>query len=51
MDSFGKNSVCDKCFGTGVVKEKDGTYHTCYDCLEKGRFEQHGKPKDSGIRW
>ncbi len=41
--------VCPKCNGTGIVKDKTGI-HTCYDCLEADRLEQHGKPKDSGIK-
>jgi DnaJ-class molecular chaperone len=46
------SDICPKCHGTGVVKEKDGTIHTCYDCLQRGSrmFEQHGNPKDSGIK-
>jgi len=49
---MGKNNCeCPKCHGTGIVKEKDGTIHTCFDCLQNSdQFEQHGKPKDSGIR-
>ena len=45
-----KKSVCEKCHGTGIVKEKNGSVHTCYDCLNSDRLEQHGKPRDSGIR-
>ena len=45
-----KKDVCEKCNNTGMIKEKNGTVHTCFDCLESGRMEQHGKPKDSGIR-
>jgi ribosomal protein L37AE/L43A len=44
------NYKCPKCNNTGIVKEKDGTIHTCYDCLQKDMFEQHGKPKDTGIK-
>jgi len=41
---------CPKCKGTGVIKEKDGTIHTCWDCLGSGEFDQHSKEvKDSGI--
>ncbi len=44
--------VCRKCNGTGLVKEKNGTIHTCYDCLQMNteKFDQHGRPRDSGIR-
>ena len=41
---------CQKCHGTGIVKEKNGDIHTCFDCLNSDKFEQHGQPKDSGIR-
>jgi len=33
-----------------MIREKDGTVHTCFDCLNADRFEQHGKPKDSRIK-
>lgn len=46
-----KTLECTKCYGTGIIKEKDGTVHTCFDCLINGRFEQHGEPKDTDIRW
>lgn len=45
-----EKNVCEKCHGTGIVKDKDGTVHTCFDCLENDVFEQHGRPKDSGIK-
>ncbi|MBS3085871.1 hypothetical protein J4225_04275 [Candidatus Pacearchaeota archaeon] len=35
--------VCPKCKDTGMVKEKDGTIHVCYDCLQKGRLDVHSK--------
>lgn len=45
------NKNCPKCKGEGVVKEKDGTIHICYDCLQCGEFDQHSKEvKDSGIK-
>jgi hypothetical protein len=44
-----KRPHCEKCNGTGIVKDKNGV-HTCFDCLENDVFEQHGKPKDSGIK-
>lgn len=47
---FGKK-VCEKCKGTRIIKDKDGTIHTCFDCLESGEMDQHSKnPKDSGIK-
>ena len=45
-----KKDVCQKCNNTGIVKERNGSVHVCFDCLNSGRLEQHGKPKDSGIR-
>jgi DnaJ-class molecular chaperone len=42
---------CPKCKGTGFVKEKDGSVHTCFDCLLNGSMDQHDEHvKDSGIR-
>jgi hypothetical protein len=32
---------CFKCNNTGVVKEKDGSVHTCWDCLQKGQLDVH----------
>ena len=46
-----KRQVCSKCNGTGIVKERNGTVHTCFDCLLAGRLDMHSKDiKDSGIR-
>ena len=52
MESCQKKSVCEKCQGTGIVKDKNGTVHTCFDCLnnDSEKFDQHGKPRDSGIK-
>ena len=45
------NKDCPKCKGTGVVKEKNGSIHTCWDCLNEGSFDQHSEEvKDSGIK-
>jgi DnaJ-class molecular chaperone len=45
------NKDCPKCHGTGMVKEKNGEVHTCFDCLMSGNMEQHSKEiKDSKIR-
>lgn len=42
---------CPKCKGTGIVKEEDGSVHTCWDCLESGEMDQHSKDiKDSNIK-
>jgi len=35
------NKDCQKCHGTGVVKEKNGQIHTCWDCLQDGNLEVH----------
>jgi len=46
--------VCEKCHGTGRVKEKDGSIHICYDCLKSGKLDQHDKKikdaKEFGIK-
>ncbi|MFH0831637.1 MAG: hypothetical protein V1886_02105 [archaeon] len=42
---------CPKCKDTGKVKEKDGSMHTCWDCLASGRLDQHSqKVRDSGVK-
>jgi len=46
-----KRNSCPKCKGEGIIKERDGTVHICFDCLKNGVFEQHGEPEDSKIRW
>jgi len=39
---------CPKCKGSGIVKEKSGSVHVCFDCLNKGDMDQHSKDlKDS----
>ena len=39
---------CKKCHGTFRVKEPDGSVHVCYDCLQKGKMDQHEKnPKSA----
>lgn len=45
------NKNCPKCHGTGIVKESDGSIHTCFDCLAKGELNQHSKEiRDTGLR-
>ncbi len=45
------NKNCPKCKGTGRVKEKDGTFKICFDCLIKGEFDQHSKEiKETNIK-
>lgn len=38
---FMENEVCPECHDTGIVKEKDGSVHTCFKCLVAGRLNQH----------
>ena len=46
-----ENEKCEKCGGTGIVREKDGSVHTCWKCLSTGRLDNHSKiVKDSGIK-
>jgi DnaJ-class molecular chaperone len=46
-----EENVCQKCNGSGKVTDKDGTIHTCWDCLGSGNFDQHSKiVKDSGVK-
>ena len=45
------NKNCEKCKGTGMCKEADGTVHTCWKCLQEGQMEQHSKDvKETGLR-
>jgi hypothetical protein len=45
------NKNCPDCKGAGIVKDKNGTIHTCWKCLQEGQMEQHSKEvKDSGIK-
>ena len=45
---------CDKCKGARRIKERDGTIHICFDCLQSGRLDQHDKKlknaQDLGIK-
>jgi DnaJ-class molecular chaperone len=42
---------CPKCHGTGVIKDENGTIHTCWDCLQKGDFDVHSsKVPDSKVK-
>jgi hypothetical protein len=42
---------CPKCNGTGIVRERDGSVHTCFDCLMKGKLDQQEKnlPNDKPV--
>ena len=45
------NVNCPKCKGSGHVREKDGSVHTCFDCLLNGSMDQHDEHlKDSGLK-
>lgn len=45
------NRNCEKCHGTGMVKEINGQIHTCWKCLQDGNLDNHSKDlKDSGIK-
>jgi DnaJ-class molecular chaperone len=51
MENQKQEELCPKCKGTGIVKEKNGSTHTCWDCLAAGRLDVHSKNvKDSGIK-
>jgi len=42
---------CPKCRGTGIVKEEDGSVHTCWDCLQDGSMNVHSdNVADSKVR-
>jgi len=43
--------ICEKCNGTFKILGKDGTMHTCFDCLAAGRIDVHSKNvRDSNIK-
>ena len=37
---------CMKCHGTGIVKDANGSIHTCWDCLASGQMDTHSKRVD-----
>ena len=42
---------CPKCGGTGIVKDSDGSIHTCWDCLQEGKMDVHSdRVADSKIK-
>ncbi len=49
-----ENYDCQKCRGERRIREKDGTIHICFDCLQAGRLDQHDKKlknaQDLGIK-
>lgn len=48
------DAECTKCKGSGIVKEKNGTVHICYDCLIAGKLDKHTEKikdaKDYGLK-
>lgn len=38
-----KEPICRKCNDTGKVTEPNGQIHTCWDCLQSGRLDNHSK--------
>ena len=34
---------CELCKDTFVVKEPNGSVHTCWKCLSEGKLEQHSE--------
>lgn len=46
-----EEEVCPDCKGTGMMREKDGSVHTCWKCLREGRLDVHSKKlPDTKIR-
>ena len=41
--SVNKIFKCSECGDTGMVKEKNGSVHTCWTCLANGRLDAHSK--------
>ena len=42
----------EKAAGKKIVKDKDGTSHTCWDCLAAGRLDNHSRNiPDSNIKF
>jgi len=45
------DSKCEDCKGLGRVRDKDGTWHTCWKCLQEGKLDAHSKTlPDSNIK-
>ena len=38
-----REKFCQECKGTGIMKDKDGSVHTCWTCLLEGRLDAHSK--------
>jgi len=37
MKEIENTGLCPSCKGLGYIKDKNGTIHTCYDCMGGGR--------------
>ncbi len=35
--------ICRDCKGIRRVKGKDGSFHTCFKCLNSGKMDQHNQ--------
>jgi len=43
--------LCQDCKNTGIVRDDDGSVHTCWKCLQEGRLDAHSKDlPDSDIK-
>ena len=38
-----KSTECPDCKDTRIVKEANGSIHTCWKCLQEGRLDVHSK--------
>lgn len=38
-----KSNECPHCKDTGIVKEPNGSVHTCWKCLQEGKLDVHSK--------
>ena len=51
MENNSNNKFCHECRGERIIKEKDGSVHTCWTCLMEGRLDAHSKNlPDSDIK-
>jgi hypothetical protein len=46
------SNECPDCKDKGIVKEPNGSVHTCWKCLESGRLDVHSKnlPKNDEVK-
>ncbi len=51
MENSSSDKFCHDCKGEKIIKEKDGSVHTCWTCLLEGRLDNHSKTlPDSDVR-